>query len=42
MQRRKMQKDLQLMRLRLREQMLRLEELTTNPEMDFGSLYADL
>jgi len=42
MQRRKIQKDLQLLRIRLREQMALLKELTDDPELSFGSVYTDL
>jgi hypothetical protein len=42
MQRLKMQKDLQLLRIRLREQMTILEELTDDPEISFGAVYTDL
>lgn len=42
MQRRKMQKDMQLVKLRLKEQMAKLEEQTNHPEVTFGQIYVDI
>jgi len=42
MQRRKAQKDLQLLRLRLKEQMTKLEDNSNDPSKSFGQIYKDL
>ena len=41
-QRRKVQKDLNLLKIRLTEQMSKLEDHCANPQKSFGRIYSDL